>query len=291
MKNNILTILSGSPRGGVKTWESLYKNVLEHLGSDLALCTTTNYVSNNFLFKTANHHWILEDYDDFEDYYKENHVGNWKNYFELGKGYGLYESGLIHFALKDFIKNNHMETINQYEFIIFSRFDQYHIDKHPILKKDRILIPKGEDYFGICDRHAALDSKFAYDYLSIVDYVNKESSIKDIPKFPNCESVYLKHLESINLIKNIERVDRFLFTSALKYDKTNWRVPKYKVFFTKNLMIKYPDEFLDSVYVAIKKYGNFKYFYRNFFFALTYYYLKIRYILRIRSRAEKKRYE
>ena len=100
-----------------------------------------------FYFKTANHHWILEDYDDFEDYYKENHVGNWKNYFELGKGYGLYESGLIHFALKDFIKNNHMETINQYEFIIFSRFDQYHIDRHPILKKDKILIPKGEDYF------------------------------------------------------------------------------------------------------------------------------------------------
>ena len=75
-----------------------------------------------------------------------------------------------------------METINQYEFIIFSRFDQYHIDRHPILKKIKYLF-QGEDYFGICDRHAALDSKFANDYLSIVDYVNKESSIKDIPKF------------------------------------------------------------------------------------------------------------
>ena len=34
-----LTILTGSPRGGEETWESLYKNVLEPLDSDLAILT------------------------------------------------------------------------------------------------------------------------------------------------------------------------------------------------------------------------------------------------------------
>ena len=71
-----------------------------------------------------------------------------EKYFEIGKGYGLYESGLIHFALKDFIKSNYMEIINKYDFIIFSRFDQFYIDKDTkYLQNNKILIPKGEDYF------------------------------------------------------------------------------------------------------------------------------------------------
>lgn len=286
MSNKILTILSGSPRGGEKTWESLYKNVLDYLGSDLALCTTENYVLSNSLFERANYTWILENYDNFELYYKKYYSGSWKEYFELGKGYGLYESGLIHFALKDFIKSNYMEIINKYDFIIFSRFDQFYIDKHPYLQNNKILIPKGEDYFGLCDRHAAFDSKLAYKYFSIVDYINNTESLNNIPSFPNCESVYLKQLESNKLIDNVERVDRFLFTSALKSDKTNWRIPKYKIFFIKNLMIKYPDEFIDGVKNAIKNYGLLKFIKDNFFIVLTYFYLRIRQIFRIRSRIE-----
>ena len=246
MSNKILTILSGSPRGGEKTWESLYKNVLDYLGSDLALCTTENYVLNNSLFERANYKWILENYDNFELYYEKNYSGNWKKYFERGKGYGLYESGLIHFALKDFIKSNYMEIINNYDFVIFSRFDQFYVNKHPHLQNDKILIPKGEDYFGLCDRHAALDSGLAYKYFSIVDFIDNDDSLNNIPPFPNCESVYLNHLQSNKLINKVERVDRFQFTSALKSDKTNWRIPKYKIFFNKNLMIKYPDEFIDG---------------------------------------------
>ncbi len=286
MNNKILTILSGSPRGGEKTWESLYKNVLEHLNSDLALCTTENYVLSKSLFERANYIWTLENYDNFELYYEKNYEGNWKEYFEYGKGYGLYESGLIHFALKDFIRNNFMEIINKYDFIIFSRYDQFYIDKHPYLQNNKILIPKGEDYFGLCDRHAAFDSNLANKYFSIVDYINNAESINEIPSFPNCESVYLKHLENNKLINNVERVDRFLFTSALKSDKTNWRIPKYKIFFIKNLMIKYPDEFIDGVKNAIKNYGLLKYAKDNFFIVFTYFYLKLRQIFRIRSRIE-----
>tara|TARA_B110000008_G_scaffold195924_1_gene194481 strand:- start:69 stop:203 length:135 start_codon:yes stop_codon:yes gene_type:complete len=33
-----LTVLAGNPRGGEHTWESLYKYVIDHLDSDLAIC-------------------------------------------------------------------------------------------------------------------------------------------------------------------------------------------------------------------------------------------------------------
>ena len=58
------------------------------------------------LYRNKEFKWILENYDNFELYYKKYYSGSWKEYFERGKGYGLYESGLIHFALKDFIKRN-----------------------------------------------------------------------------------------------------------------------------------------------------------------------------------------
>ena len=40
-----LTVLAGNPRGGEQTWESLYKYVINHLDSDLALCTGAIIVS------------------------------------------------------------------------------------------------------------------------------------------------------------------------------------------------------------------------------------------------------
>ena len=42
-KKNYLVILAGSPRGGEKTWHSLYKYVVDPLNADLALCTSDKW--------------------------------------------------------------------------------------------------------------------------------------------------------------------------------------------------------------------------------------------------------
>ena len=93
----------------------------------------------------------MENPVNFENYYSKNYTGNWKEYLNKGKGLGLYESGMIHFALKDYIKREHIETLNNYEYIIYSRFDQYYIDYHPDVNQDKLYIPNGEDYFVICE--------------------------------------------------------------------------------------------------------------------------------------------
>ena len=105
--NKYLIILAGSPRGGEKTYSSLYKYVKNHLNADLALCTTEDmYDESISLFQSPDYLWLLKDYDNFFDYFNENFDGSWKEYFELGKGTGLYESGSIHFIFKDFILKN-----------------------------------------------------------------------------------------------------------------------------------------------------------------------------------------
>jgi hypothetical protein len=275
--NKYLIILAGSPRGGEKTYSSLYKYVKNHLNADLALCTTEDmYDESISLFQSPDYLWLLKDYDNFFDYFNENFDGSWKEYFELGKGTGLYESGSIHFIFKDFILKNYLNILENYDFIIYSRFDQYYLDFHINGDKNRILIPEGEDYYGICDRHAIIPKEYISKFLKICEYINLEKSLEVNTEYLNCETSFLNHLKHEGLLSFVERYPRTQFTSALSKDKTNWRIPIYKIYFFDKLMIKYPDEYIDSFKNLIRKTNIFKLIYFQNILFLNYLYLETR---------------
>ena len=48
-KTTKLVILAGSPRGGIKTWKSIYKNLIDE-NTDLAICTGDS-LQNNFTLR------------------------------------------------------------------------------------------------------------------------------------------------------------------------------------------------------------------------------------------------
>ncbi|MAR64468.1 MAG: hypothetical protein CMB83_00855 [Flammeovirgaceae bacterium] len=283
-KKNYLVILAGSPRGGEKTWHSLYRYVLEPLNADLALCTSDKWNQDISLFKKAKYKWVFKEFENYLDYYNENFDGSWEKYFLTGKDTGLYSSGLIHFVFKDIIKNNYLNILKEYKYIVYTRFDQFYLDIHPEIKNDEILIPEGEDYSGICDRHAAFPSEYAEKFLSICDYVDDINSLNDIPDFNNCEVTFMNHMESTGFLKKIVRTQRTQFTASLKGEHTNWRTAKYPIYFYKNLMTKYPDEFIDGVENSINKSSLFKFFSREPIMTLNFYYLLSRRIVgRIKS--------
>jgi len=255
--SNYLVILAGSPRGGIKTWKSLFKYVVDYLEADLAVLTTDNFIGKNLLFEKAKYIWSVKNFEDFSEYYRGEFSGNWENYFLSGKNTGLYESGMIHFAFKDIVLKKYIEIIKKYDFIIYSRFDQMYIDYHPKLSKNQIqiLIPEGEDYFGLCDRHVAFNSELAEDIFNICGYIDSDQSLGNKSKYLNCEVTLLNQFKIFDLNKYVLRTKRLQFTTAIKNDKTNWRVPKYKIFLTNDLLIKYPDEFLNSLKNLIRKNG------------------------------------
>ena len=246
MNNKYLTILAGSPRGGERTWQSLYSNLLEPLNSDLAICTGTKWLENQSFLENAKYSWIIEEPENWFNYYEDNFTGTWKEYFNLGKETGLYNSGSIHFALKDIILKNYINDVMNYEFIIYTRFDQFYLDKHPEFSGKKIWIPEGEDYFGICDRHAVVPVEQIAEYLNICKYINSEEALLSNSNHLNCEVTYKNFLTNSKLIEIVDRFKRTQFTTALKSDPTNWRIPKYKLYFFNKLMLKYPDEFIDS---------------------------------------------
>ncbi len=281
MKTNMskyLTILAGNPRGGEKTWESLYKYVIDHLNSDLAICTGDKWVSDISLFDKADYKWIFNEPVDWYEYYKSNFKGNWEKFFTMGKDTGLYNSGNIHFAIKDIILKNYLQELRKYEFIIYTRFDQFYTDYHININdedSDKIWIPEGENYHGIGDRHAIIPIKYIEKFLSICTYVDSKESIIDPPDYLNCETAYLRFLTHNDLIKKVKRYKRIQFTSATNQDKTNWRVPKYKVYMTRNLLIKYPDEFISSIKNSIEN-KKISYFFQEPILCMTYFYLSLR---------------
>ena len=269
-----LTVLAGNPRGGEQTWESLYKYVIDHLDSDLAICTGDAFVSKNSLFDKADFKWIFEEPVNWFSYYEENFNNNWYDFFSLGKDTGLYNSGNIHFAIKDIILNNYIEILESYEFIIYSRFDQFYTDYHIDINDNstNIWIPSGENYHGVGDRHAVVAANDIRKFLSICEYVDSPDSIKDPPEYLNCETAYKRFLNHTSLIENVKRYDRKQFTSSMKTDKSNWRIGIYRLYFYKNLMIKYPDEFIDSIANSTKTSG-ISYYFREIFLVLNYFYL------------------
>ncbi len=269
-----LTVLAGNPRGGEQTWESLYKYVINHLDSDLALCTGDKWVTENSLFNKSDFTWIFQEPDNWFDYYEENFTNNWYNFFSLGKETGLYNSGNIHFAIKDIILKNYIDTLEDYDFVIYSRFDQFYTDYHIDIPENsnNIWIPSGENYHGVGDRHAIVPGKEVRNFLNICEYVDSPESIKDPPEYLNCETAYKRFLHHTNLIERVKRYERKQFTSSLKTDKTNWRVGIYSLYFYKNLMIKYPDEFIDSIANSIKTSG-ISYYFREAILILNYFYL------------------
>tara|TARA_B100001109_G_scaffold254365_1_gene253889 strand:+ start:974 stop:1831 length:858 start_codon:yes stop_codon:yes gene_type:complete len=274
MKNNYLTILSGNPRGGERTWHSLYENVLNPLSSDLAICTGDKWLKNQSFLQVSNYQWIIDEPDDWENYYKEHFDGTWKEYFLKGENTGLYSSGLIHFALKDIILKNHINEILKYDYIIFTRFDQFYINQQNYADTLDIWIPEGEDYFGLCDRHAVVPNKYIRNYLNICEYVNSENALKTNDSHLNCEVSYLNYLKNIDVFKFVKRYKRTQFTASLKDDFTNWRVPKYKIHFYNNLWIKYPDEYISSFESLSSRLSVI--FSKNLFLYLNYLYLKLR---------------
>jgi len=271
-----LTILAGHPRGGEATWNSLYENVLTPLDSDLAICTGSKWLNGQSFLDNAQYKWIIEEPENWFDYYEENFNGNWKAYFEQGFDTGLYNSGSIHFAIKDIILKNYMTDIKNYTQIIYTRFDQFYIKKHPKLENNKIWIPRGEDYFGICDRHAVVPASDMQKYLDICSFINLDSSINNDLEYLNCEVVHKEHLTSSGLIEKVSRFDRLQFTSAKKGDTTNWRIPKYRIIFYSGLQLKYPQEFIDSMKNYLKSYGLTKAIFKYKLLFINYIYLQSR---------------
>jgi hypothetical protein len=251
-----LVILIGNARGGEQTWKTLYDNLIDVYSADLLLCFGKTNNTNNSLYKKAKYVFELEEYNNWNDYYKKFFSNKWKDSFLHGKNHGLaggldsYSgSGSIIFAFRHFLKNNCLNILTLYDRIILTRSDYFYLHKHTILSNDKIWIPEGEDYGGITDRCHIFPSSFAEKILGVIEYMDSNIGFNNISKTynPNPEIILKLFFKHINIMQYIERFKRCQFTVCTKNDRTRWQkgtilVPGYE-----DLYIKYINEYRQTI--------------------------------------------
>ncbi len=279
-----LILLAGTPRGGIQTWKSLIKYVKNPLDCDIALVYGHIFEMPKYLLNHSKFDWQFEEPQNWRDFYEKNFPNSNAIKFMIdGEKYGMaggiddYSgSGAIVSGFKTIVFNNYMDEISQYKYIIHSRFDQFYVDYHPKYTGDKIWIPKGEDYYGVCDRHAVFPVKYCEQYFGISNFLSdKKAHVKMTTREITPESVFLENLRYQGLEGVVERIDRFQFTAAVSSDETRWRKAIYKIYFSKNLLMKYPDEFLTSIQNSLKR-KKLTYFFKHPLLCINYFYLRFR---------------
>ena len=278
-----LIILSGIPRGGHKTWASLVRNVQKPLNADIALLYGDKFKISKYLRNQSRFDWQFKEPENWKDFYQERFQDeSVLDFIKKGSEYGMAGgiddfngSGAIVQGFRMIVYENYLDELLKYDYIIYTRFDQYYVSTHPHFKGDKLWIPKGEDYFGICDRHVIFPSKYSKKFFGVHKYLGNPETHKNTDYEISTERVYLDSLIHNEIDKHIERIDRFQFTSAIESDPTRWRKAKYKIYLSGGLLMKYPDEFIDSVYNQFKLQGV-KYIFTHPIISLNYFYLQLR---------------
>lgn len=254
-----LVILIGNARGGEKTWQTMYKNLLDPYNADLALCFGYNKEKKSSLYSSADYIWEIPEYEHWEDFYYENFGdGPWQTVFKVvgNNGFsGLFDtigSSGITLAMRHYIFKNKRDIVCSYDRIIISRSDYFYVKPHPILINNFYWIPYGEGYGGITDRHIIFPSSYFDIFFGIVqNYVNTEQILEDFKdcfdtlNIEKCYSIYLKR---IGYSKNIRQFQRVNFTVKTKEDPTRWWAGDGKtVPYNENLYLKYSSEYDDCM--------------------------------------------
>src|SRR6516164_5571667 len=172
MGSRTLVITLGQLRAHQLTWQNFKENVLDQLQADLAVCVPADAyfdVTNPF-YVNARFRWLIPDSADLAPTFDriQSLLGSsedWRALCEVGGTWlgriaqsSQPGAAAINYVLRWFMLDN-IEAAGLtrvYDRFVVTRSDFYYFCPHPpleSLRSDRLWIPDGEDYGGLCDRH------------------------------------------------------------------------------------------------------------------------------------------
>lgn len=277
-----LVCVIGTIRGGEAAWNSLIKHVCEPLGADLALFVA-KMEDKTILHRRAKFDWSFEDPEEWGN--ELNRVCTecgvqpdaWQSsarrtcYESLWGGVTLNGevlkgSGALIMLLRDMLLEK-LTILKKYDKIIITRSDHLYFFDHPPLSSDDVIeVPRGEDWWGITDRHHVVPVSKIETYLCIARWwmQNIELVEQSMPKHHNPEqllALYFRHASF-----TIVRTRRCMASVCLQSDATRWKIGIVKVPGYDNLYFKYPHEYYSHMNNRCQKrpFGNRVKYVNNF---------------------------
>ena len=271
--NKSLVILIGGLRAGERAWETLYSQVLDINRADLAVMTSNKESTypNSTLYDRARYVWHHKQYDDWADAvdlvrgagWRVSHLPLFKPTYpglEPGKNdtilFGGLEghtraSGMIIFMIRYFliqaIRDN--DILKLYDKFVVTRTDHYYQCPHTFARcnlGDRdVIVPDGEGYDGVTDRHLIASRNTLVEALDLVTPLITRPFAFDYSIHHNSER-WLQHVWSSKGL-HVKRCNRVMFTVAREEDTSRWRVAEDELPGVPGLFIKYDREYNGTI--------------------------------------------
>ncbi|CAB9524019.1 expressed unknown protein [Seminavis robusta] len=280
-RNKTLVIITGTLRGGEKTWNTLYENVLDLNQADLALLlgAKPEKEKNSSLYQRAKYLWEFPEYSDWTDALNliTNNDTKWhvllRHAFEVEQGTvggGFYGgckghpgSGAIIFWIRWYLSNiikEHSLHL-KYDRFVLTRSDHYYLCEHDLSELDpnEVWLPSGEAWWGFTDRHVVAPAHKFLDVLNILPpvlqnpnyYLHyrkynplvRKHNFVDYPSAVNPEMIIKMRWAEDGIIP--QYFGRTMFTCGVKGDGTRWRGMS-GLRLEEGVYLKYEDEYKEA---------------------------------------------
>jgi hypothetical protein len=174
-----LVVVIGNLRGGEPAWQSLYQNVLDVNGADLALLIGNSTDRTSSMYSRATYLWEHPEYTDWGEGLDTINGSSWRTNLVvaprggiLGGVEGHPGSGAIIFMERYWLiqKIKELGLQSKYQRFILTRSDFLYKCRHDLKELDPryVWVPHGEDYGGITDRHVVASSELIIKVLNIL---------------------------------------------------------------------------------------------------------------------------
>jgi hypothetical protein len=229
-----------------RAWEissqSLFENVLDALGADLALCVG-DHEDPNPLHERAKFVWRAKEPDDWGEFYDRKAGGpGWRILLEpTAQLFGPIEpevaSGAIVQYYRQFLKESieRAGIVDDYDWLIVTRSDLLWPITHPStghLSDRHLYALDGEGYGGIGDRHLIVPRRFVPRFLEVPDPIfsdphglkrqlDRISVAQDWPIL-NCERFLAARLKALGLSGNLRFLPYVPFAVRAPGGATRW---------------------------------------------------------------------
>ena len=262
MRKKTLTVVLCQTRESELTYNSLRKNVLKPLKSDLAFCGSSQQddTHDDILLKKSRYVWNFDEPLDWGQACDQisTREGNWRDLARLSKaflgGTGYQDSvgsGIIIMYWREVLRVCLTKKIlDSYEWFVITRSDFYWEIEHPkikLLDADQIYFLDGEKYGGLSDRHIIFHRKYADRILKIAEPIFKDS--KELGKKLQNSQIdnlnpeqYLNYIfKEFNLLQHVTFIPYLGYTIRQAQTSTRWSKGVFND--ELGLFVKYPEEY------------------------------------------------
>jgi len=262
--NRSVVILIGGLRAGEPAWRTLYDHVLDPNSADLLLMTSARSAyPNSSLYDRARYVWHYHQFEDWADAvdlvrgtgWRTTHLPRFQE--EVGRNRSILfgglrghdrASGVIIFMIRYFLMGALRDAglLDAYDRFVVTRTDHYYLCPHLFssptcrLGAREVIVPDGEEYNGVTDRHLIASRATLLDALDLITPLITEPYAFDPDRHGNSE-LYLKAAWADQGLR-VRRCTRSMLTCAAGGDDTRWQAAGAGLPGVPGLFVKYERE-------------------------------------------------